>query len=251
MIDLATQPVWEGLVTHQWNEAQLVALQAAFEETDLFGNFATAEQGERLCVAGTIRRLMREPSEGPELFNDSPMAVFVFHAAPKGWFYQNGLTYDRFYTEAYLPGMDWEHRQINPHLIEHIEDSFEATRNTPYNLLSKLCLMGMTTMTAKAALALTSVDEAALACALERYRLTHGRFPESLDALVPQFIAKLPYDVITGLSLKYRRTTDGQFVLYSVGWNQKDDGGKATWPDRAAGDWVWFSQPQPSASERK
>ena len=39
------------------------------------------------------------------------------------------------------------------------------------------------------------------------------------------FIDKLPHDIINGDPLKYHRTDDGQFVLYSVGWNETDDGG--------------------------
>ena len=89
----------------------------------------------------------------------------------------------------------------------------------------------------------TSANEAAIACALERYRLAHGEYPELLNALTPQFIAKLPHDSI-GQPLKYRRTGDGKFLLYSVGWNEKDDGGenalrKDGSPDLANGDWVW------------
>jgi hypothetical protein len=41
-------------------------------------------------------------------------------------------------------------------------------------------------------------------------------------------------------------TRDGQFILYSVGWNETDDGGvvvlkKGRTPsiDRKEGDWVW------------
>ena len=39
-------------------------------------------------------------------------------------------------------------------------------------------------------------------------------------------------------------TSDGQFVLYSVGWNEKDDDGNAVlrpsdWVDLQQGDWVW------------
>ncbi len=91
-----------------------------------------------------------------------------------------------------------------------------------------------------------SVDLARAGIALERYQLAHSEYPESLDALAPQFIAKLPHDVIGGGPLKYRRTSDGQFVLYSVGWNEKDDGGvvvfqKGSTPavDISQGDWVW------------
>jgi hypothetical protein len=82
-----------------------------------------------------------------------------------------------------------------------------------------------------------------IACALERYRLARGQFPESLDALAPEFIAKLPADVIGGAAYQYRRTQDGQFVLYSVGWNEIDDGGRnatnGNAGDRLKSDWVW------------
>ena len=71
----------------------------------------------------------------------------------------------------------------------------------------------------------TLANEAFIACGLERYRLAHGQYPETLEALVPQFAEKLPHDIIGGQPLKYHRTADGQFVLYSVGWNEKDDGG--------------------------
>jgi hypothetical protein len=81
---------------------------------------------------------------------------------------------------------------------------------------------------------------------LERYRLAHGEYPETLDALAPQFIEKVPHDIINGKPLHYRRTDDGKFVLYSVGWNGTDDGGQIVFAkgsvkvvDREKGDWVW------------
>ena len=68
-------------------------------------------------------------------------------------------------------------------------------------------------------------------------------FPKPLGALVPEFIEPLPHDIINGEPLKYRRTDDGQFVLYSVGWNGRDDGGAVAFkfdrPDSEKGDWVW------------
>ncbi len=88
-----------------------------------------------------------------------------------------------------------------------------------------------------------------MACALERYRLAHGNYPETLDALAPQFIAAVPHDIINGQPLHYRRTEDGNFVLYSVGWNEIDDGGKIVFSkggrvDTEKGDWVWRQYPQ-------
>jgi hypothetical protein len=70
---------------------------------------------------------------------------------------------------------------------------------------------------------------------LERYRVAHSAYPEILDALVPQYLDKIPLDLIGGQPLHYRRTNEGKFLLYSIGWNEKDDGGKPGSDD----DWVW------------
>ena len=62
---------------------------------------------------------------------------------------------------------------------------------------------------------------------------------------MPEFIPQLPHDVITGQPLNYHRTADGQYILYSVGWNQTDDGGalglteSGTGIKQTEGDWVW------------
>jgi hypothetical protein len=47
-----------------------------------------------------------------------------------------------------------------------------------------------------------SVNLARAAIALERCRLARGAYPDSLDALAPQFTAKVPHDVIGGKPLK-------------------------------------------------
>jgi hypothetical protein len=61
--------------------------------------------------------------------------------------------------------------------------------------------------------------------------------------LAPEFISKLPTDVIGGAPYKYRRTENEQFVLYSVGWNEIDDGGQNAMSgnakDQFKSDWVW------------
>ncbi len=102
----------------------------------------------------------------------------------------------------------------------------------------------------KSAVAQTGVDQTILACALERYRAVNGRFPETFGALVPQFIDKVPTDVCNGQPLKYRLEGDGRFILYSVGWNEKDDGGTVVLEkgsqalDLNQGDWVWPQYPK-------
>lgn len=69
-----------------------------------------------------------------------------------------------------------------------------------------------------------------------------ARFPAR--GSYPETLAALPHDLITGQPLKYRRTDDVRFLLYSVGWNEADDGGavvlkKSGQPDPEKGDWPW------------
>ena len=61
--------------------------------------------------------------------------------------------------------------------------------------------------------------------ATERFRLDHARWPESLDQLVPKYLAAVPNDPFIPGPLKLRKFPDGLFI-YSVGYDGHDDGGK-------------------------
>ena len=111
-------------------------------------------------------------------------------------------------------------------------------RKSPYAFLAARALPNFGKAVQTMAFNQTQVNQAGLACALERYRQAQGQYPETLDALVPRFVEQLPHDLIGGQPLKYFRTPSGRFVLYSIGWNEKDNGGvpgKTT----VEGDWVW------------
>jgi hypothetical protein len=95
------------------------------------------------------------------------------------------------------------------------------------------------------------------AIALKRYQLQHGNFPDKLSELTPELLPSVPLDPVDGKPLRYRRNTDGTFLLYSVGADGKDDGGDPTssaaggrgsysWINDRAHDWVW---PQPATPE--
>ena len=66
-----------------------------------------------------------------------------------------------------------------------------------------------------------------VAIACERYRLAHdNRWPVTLDLLVKEkLLVELPSDPIDNQPLRYRQKKDG-IVIYSIGTDEKDDGGK-------------------------
>jgi hypothetical protein len=67
---------------------------------------------------------------------------------------------------------------------------------------------------------------AVVALAVERYRLAHqGRWPDSLAPLVPGYLARVPTDPFDGTPLRFRRN-DAGVVIYSVGPDGKDNGGR-------------------------
>ncbi len=54
---------------------------------------------------------------------------------------------------------------------------------------------------------------------------------------MPVYADTIPVDIVNGEPLHYSRREEG-FSLYSLGWNEKDDGGVVR-DTETAGDWVW------------
>ncbi len=68
-----------------------------------------------------------------------------------------------------------------------------------------------------------------VALAASRYRLAHGRLPDRIEDLVPEYLPAVPRDPFDGLPLRYRRTDEGA-IIYSVGPDGVDNGGTAPGP---------------------
>lgn len=108
-------------------------------------------------------------------------------------------------------------------------------------------------------------DGIVVGLALELCRRRQGEYPASLDLLVPNLLPRVPADRINGLPLCYR-VIDGRPVVYSVGYDRHDDGGRAAIvgtsgpvPTAAArwgagkttldGDWIVYdARPAPAAA---
>jgi hypothetical protein len=224
---LLLKPIAEGLAERRWSDEQLRSLQERLGQTDLLASTVRAFYGELDILAN--------PFFGSLIY------------VPRGWDRLEQLNLNRAFQEALLPRINLAEREINP-TVGHACDL--AMSNYPpsgafihHRFFAAMMLPTMFRAPEKAAAVQTDVDLIRVACALERYRLAEGNYPDQLASLSPRFIATLPHDIINGQPLKYRRTANGKFVLYSVGWNEKDDGGvvatkKDGSPDRNHGDWV-------------
>jgi hypothetical protein len=249
MLVNARQIIWEGLADHRWSDQQLAQFQTRLQTLALSGGIQKPLRLEQASINKLFGDLEHNPAMtkpwrfGPGIGN-SILPYFLW-LMPRGWMFQEQVSYHEFFENKLLPALDTETGRIQPGLIRDTGSAFWNHR-----LLSGVLLQSVESLLIGAALAQTGRNQAVLACALERYRLANGHFPESLDALSPQFTADIPDDVITGKPMKYRRTDENQFQLYSVGWNEKDDGGTVVMnqdgktPNLTAGDWVWPQYPQ-------
>jgi len=252
---LAARTLGRGLAAHAWNEAQLRELDTQLAAVNYLAGIAYGLEGERSGVITMLEqwitqrgRLRREAGVvGVEGY--SPGLYFA-----SGWLRQNQARIAEFHQrmlETYRPLatnlpasglkplLDQGEREIDDLLKQH-----HRGVATPYNLLARLLLPALSRGVQKAALGQHVILCARTGCALERYRLKHGAHPETLAALAPEFVPEIPRDLMDGQPLRYARTADGRFRLWSVGLDGKDDRGEPAkssqgGANEAHGDWVW------------
>lgn len=246
--------VADGLHLHAWQEPQLAPLQAQLEEVDLQSTlvralaqhpaFACSSLEKSLATQGSQTRLCGWPTQtlGDRLKNPR---YLVLDFGPRGWIYQNLVNLDGL-LQSLNGALDHSGLFIVPHNVEMAHNRVQAIveRFSPGTLVAWFTVPN--TLHAHQAMAFTqtTINQVALACALERYNLVRARYPDSLEALVPGFVSVLPMDVINGRPLQYCRIPDRGYQLHSVGWDEQDDKGipaaTSAWRDYfAKGDWTW------------
>jgi len=249
MTAICIQPIYEGLAQHRWSDAQLVELEQVLAGQDYLADYEFAMRGEKMTAVATFekQRLTREMKYDDDSSGTNKIVTVSFRFMPSAYFYQNKLAFAQMDDRFIMPLVDLTNRVVAPAALRKTLEALQAQMKHcfwPYKAQAVMALPAISACVMKVARIQSQVDLARTACALERFRLAHGNYPETLAALAPQFIENLPHDIINGQPLHYRRTDDGRFVLYSVGWDETDDGGKIFFTktgsvDNKKGDWVW------------
>lgn len=228
----ALQPLWEGLAEHRWREAQLAAIQDALAGFNLLADHTNA-----------LRRVVHAYIEVWRTIPDSPNPTV---AVPV-----DGGGTERVPDTQWLPRAWWFDRCIELHAageraLARVDVAGGRITSPGYNRdLEGLPLgsaaVGLLEETPwwgpgrpAVSFTQTSLNQAILACALERHRLAQGAYPYSLDALVPKLLPALPKDTVSGQPILYERLDDAHFILRGVGPNGRSDA-----RIRAGDDWLW------------
>jgi hypothetical protein len=272
MVDAILEPVWEGLANHRWTDEQLRSLQAQLvtfnflAESQRCMRFSRAEMNSTISelrrgtlsahyfllrymvidTLGSMEDAIKLPLPGERSLE------FYLRLCPSGWFYLDQVRADRYCQESIFPLVDVQEQRVFPSQAQHVEETqWDAFgKHNPHRRLIGLIECGLSGTTVyKYACGQTAVNEALVACALERYRLVHKQYPLTTEALAPQFITSVPHDIVNGQPLSYQLTHDGRFVLSSAGWNEPSFRGVPKDSRRVwgrTGDWAWrYPTPNP------
>lgn len=261
MLGNCLQTVREGLARHAWTDGQLVEIEARLAPVNLLAEYKLGMRGDRAGMVAELDYMRRHGSWGVDLTQFFGQQAITFERmirfGPSGWTYQNMLSFSRYMQDHVLAAVDETSRRLFPEVSEEGTRALRACSG-PYTMFSRVTQPGLERIIQRTGRMQTFVDATRLACALERYRLANGTLPDTLARLTPRFIERIPNDIIDGQPLRWKRTADGGYVLYSIGWNKKDDGGEVgwnraedtgvhgllkekpgPWVDPAMGDWVW------------
>jgi len=267
---IGDEAIYDGLAQHDWTDAQLVELEQMLKPINFLEDFQFSVRSEAAESITNIdcfkKRAFARPSVIfavlPWTAENVPFWVGLIPPLPDGWWNHNKSRMADIILRE-LATVDPRSRRVFPevsldvqHQVEQASARFDAY--APWNVWATTCRWPLYGETRQFARDQVWIDEARIACALERYHLAHGVYSASLDALVPACIDELPHDILNGQPYHYQLRPDGTYILYSVGWNQTDDGGKVVYLkdyprnpkviDYKEGDWVWQT-PQLNATK--
>jgi hypothetical protein len=109
-------------------------------------------------------------------------------------------------------------------LTNYLESANNVAQSNFY-IYSEMFLPSYVRLIVREASTQALIKLAATALAVECFRLDRGRLPIDLRELTPRFLDVVPMDPFDGAPLRYRRLARG-YVIYSVGADGHDDGGR-------------------------
>lgn len=247
--NLLVQPLWEARVRGQWSDLQWSQVQQILAEIGPSDSLRRCFGIGRVHAAGLLHNTPVRTLLSDKMQRDEPLPPWavVLYVIP-GWVQWNKISavedmdarlglIAKHGTPEFLPALRQDRARRNGSRGKVTPGTVLAPAYAPsYERVIDLVLV-----------AETNIALARTVCAVERYRLAHGGYPDSLHELVPAYMDAVPRDVIDGQPLRYRKEGSDSFVLYSIGLDGNDDGGAlADWRSDEwirQGDWCW---PQPA-----
>lgn len=257
---VALDVLWEGIEAQAWSAEQLKQLQERFGKVNFWNDQKLSMMGDRAIhnqeLAGDLRWMdvlinkiyaVQETYTAPGAESEGFFKKAKTRLRPIGWYYRELLEFNLM-MDSLLNIFDDEDQRYKPTELTETFKTLAYYRNPDSGakyarliVAYESIVRGTETNFRSAAYNQFLNQAAEIACALERYRLANGRYPASLKAL-GEFLPEenLPRDWVNDRPPQIRLTDTG-YLLWSAGWDRKDDGGTRSQEAGAPveGDWVW------------
>ena len=250
LTSFAFNDTWQALQCEPWPDEELAPLQHEWESVNFFTNLPETIAFRRASTVALCQETdhlrSAKPVASAAFFHDlihSPASAFA--GLKREWddslYRRYGMFDDEKNLLLYFQSREVEYRQavesptwMQMRALPGATNSapFKSTYSSRLQIMLNLQLLHARTLTmggsllARAATAEAQRRILITVIALERYRGKHGSYPATLTALAPEFLKSVPVDFMDGQPLRYRLANDGHFVLYSVGLDCVDNGGK-------------------------
>ena len=242
---LGTAATWEALQAPGWDDAQLAALDAAWAKVELVQQTTRTFEIERAWAtelfqyartnSGGPGAILRRRSGGVEQMVNDQVVTPLWQTT---WSKQDELMYQRTMQPIgegirdAVTNRSWQRLRARLENAEVTVTNFNALDEVRYQF-SAAVIPNWNKALKNLLRHESQIQMARAAIAIQRHRLKHGRAPESLAKLVPEFLREAPVDYMTGRPLLFAVNPDGSFALYSAGEDGRDDDGLAddvVWP---------------------
>ncbi|MEA3212152.1 MAG: hypothetical protein QOE70_5209 [Chthoniobacter sp.] len=249
VLALLSSAVGDGLREQAWSEADLQKIEAELASVRFWEDYRLALASERGFMNAIVNKLAEaSPMDRHQMLAGFGSPIFAGALIPRGVLIDNLLRQNRFFDEMLAridpTGHRLDYQRPTPSGPEYLHGAVESY----YYFLLRICAPVYSSVEERVIRTKTQLDQTRLACALERYRLANGAFPEHLEQLAPSLIPEAPLDPYTDAAFKYSRREPGSFVLYSVGPNLLDDRAvlNPKKGERYQLDVVWLYAPPPA-----
>ncbi|HSY19770.1 MAG TPA: hypothetical protein VK815_15610 [Candidatus Acidoferrales bacterium] len=222
------------------NENELVQLGVLLGNSAKTNQMANALIGERAMYVQYFRMGAAEIARlsGTDE-NNAPIPAGPPRSGPQPLFIRLTGFFERD-LRFYLQAMDTNISLTtifprNTEIITNAEGKIFKECGRYHYILSGLFLPALGSALVKETTGLAEVYTAQAALAVERFRQANGSLPSNLNELVPQFLPAVPIDPFDGQPLRFRLLEKG-YLIYSVGKDGQDNGGRERPADAKSGD---------------
>ena len=265
LASIAFNATWLALHTPGWSDSQLARLQKLWEEQEFLTPMTRALEMERAIMVMTFEQMRESGVDAADLFGlvqggglgagsagtnaFNSVGQFIDYLGEHHeelllrnvmlpvwqftWSKQDELNYLKLMQRLIDGGRSAARErssQPNTKAVREVTEKIKGIRGLGRlrHLLTSQTLSEMEKTLQRSLVVQVQREMVLAAIALQRYELRHGNPAADLPALVPEFLREVPWDYFAAAPLRYQPGGRDQFVLYSIGPDEKDDGGNAS-----------------------